>query len=219
LAKGVKAARQFGLIRRIDSRIERKDVYMNQSFFHRLCGCFQQNAFALLISLIWAGSAQAQFAGNSKAPVEMTADEIQSQGRVTSLSGQVDVRQGDVRVLADRMQIFSSQQVRGGDADDIERVIARGNFYYLTPKQEVRGDQGVYESVADTFTVTGNVILLQGEDNIVTGERLIYDVSSESARIVGTCQGRKCGSRGRVKALLKNRGSQSGAPSSGRPSL
>jgi len=166
---------------------------------------FKMGSAALGAAMCMAMPAQAQFAGNSNAPVDLTADEIQSQGTLTVLKGQVDVRQGEVRVLADDMQIFSSDQAQGGDVGDIERVVAQGNFYYLTPQQEVRGDRGVYESISDSFTVTGNVILLQGEDNIVTGDRLIYNLSTQSARIVGTCQGRRCGSNGRVKAILKSR--------------
>ncbi len=171
---------------------------------------FGQSALALLACAVMAAQpVQAQFSGNSNAPVDLTADEIQSQGTLTTLRGQVDVRQGEVRVLADNMQIFSSDQAQGGDVGDIQRVIADGNFYYLTPQQEVRGDRGVYESLSDSFTVTGNVILLQGEDNIVTGDRLIYNLSTNSARIVGTCKGRRCGSTGRVKAILKSRNGSS----------
>ncbi len=148
--------------------------------------------------------ASAQFASNSKAPVDLVADEIQNQGNVTTLSGQVDMRQGDVRVLADQVKIYGVQA--GGSTGNVSRVIANGNFYYITPDQEVRGDQGVYERSTETFTVTGNVILLQGEDNIVTGNTLFYNVESQDARMVGTCKGRKCGSTGRVKALLKSSG-------------
>jgi len=80
-----------------------------------------------------------------------------------------------------------------------------GDFYYITPEQEVRGNNGVYVQANNTFTVTGDVILLQGE-NVVTGDTLIYNLSTEEARVVGTCKGRRCGSKGRVKILLKNTG-------------
>lgn len=148
-----------------------------------------------------ATPARAQFAADSDAPIDIGADTADYQPGVAVLSGQVDVRQADVRILADRMRIYSAG---GGDdpTQGITRIEADGNFYYLTPNQEVRGTAGLYEAASETFTVTGDVILLQG-DNVVTGERLIYDLTTEQARVVGTCQGRRCGREGRVRILIK----------------
>jgi len=77
-------------------------------------------------------------------------------------------------------------------------------FFYITPEQEVTGNQGVYEKARDSFTVTGNVILLQGSDNVVTGDRLVYNLSSNQATVTGNCRGRRCGDKGRVNILIKN---------------
>ena len=152
-------------------------------------------------------TAQAQFARNNDAPIDATADDIINAGGTTTLTGQVDVRQGGTRILADQMKIFGGVAAAGGSsaASDISRIEASGNFYYITPEQEVRGNNGVYVQSTDTFTVTGDVILLQGE-NVVTGETLIYNLTTQEARVVGTCKGRRCGSKGRVKILLKNTG-------------
>ena len=163
-------------------------------------------AAALLITAIPL-TANAQFARNNNAPTEATADDIVNSGGTTILTGQVDVRQAGTRILADKMKIYGGVAGVGGSsaASDISRIEATGNFYYITPEQEVRGNNGVYLQSTDTFTVTGDVILLQGE-NVVTGDKLIYNLSTEEARVVGTCKGRRCGSKGRVKILLKNTG-------------
>ena len=147
----------------------------------------------------------AQFSTDNNLPTEASADLIINSSGTTILSGQVDVRQGDTRILADKMKIFGgiSAGNEGSNTDDISRIEATGNFYYITPEQEVRGDNGVYLKSSDTFTVTGNVILLQGE-NVVTGDTLIYDLKKEEAQVIGTCNGRICGTEGRVKILLKN---------------
>ena len=152
-------------------------------------------------------TANAQFARNNNAPIDATADDIINAAGTTTLTGQVDVRQGGTRILADTMKIYGGVAAVGGSsaANDISRIEATGNFYYITPEQEVRGNNGVYVQSTDTFTVTGDVILLQGE-NIVTGDTLIYNLTTEEARVVGTCKGRRCGSKGRVKILLKNTG-------------
>ena len=152
-------------------------------------------------------TANAQFSRNDDAPIEASADDIVNAGGLTTLMGQVDVRQGGTRILADMMKIYGGVAGAAGNSatSDISRIEATGNFYYITPEQEVRGNNGIYTQSTDTFTVTGDVILLQGE-NVVTGDTLIYNLTTEEARVVGTCKGRRCGSKGRVKILLKNAG-------------
>lgn len=164
-------------------------------------------ASAALLMATLPLTAHAQFARNNSAPIDATADDIVNAGGVTTLTGQVDVRQAGTRILADKMKIFGGVAGAGGSsaASDISRIEATGNFYYITPEQEVRGNNGIYTQSTDTFTVTGDVILLQGE-NVVTGDTLIYNLTTEEARVVGTCKGRRCGSKGRVKILLKNAG-------------
>lgn len=160
-------------------------------------------------TLAFAASSHAQFAGAAGGNIELYADDAVSSKGVTTLTGQVDARQDDVRILADRMVIYSKPSSAGGTpavgtaAGDIERIVATGNFFYLTPTQEVRGDQGVYTASADTFEVTGNVILTQ-EDSVVRGTRLIYELGSQKARVISECQGRACGRQGRVAILIKN---------------
>jgi len=155
-----------------------------------------------------ASPAMAQFSPNSSGPTSIGADSADvTANNLLQLRGQVDVRQGETRILSDSMDIYTRGSANNIKSGDFERVVATGNFYYLTPDQEVRGDKGVYERDTETFTVTGNVILLQGEDNVVTGDKLIYNLSTNQAKIVGTCKGRKCGRKGRVNILIKNTGS------------
>jgi len=162
-----------------------------------------------LMSILMAAlpaTAHAQFARDNGAPISATADNIVNASNVTTLTGQVDVRQGDVRILADIMKIYGGVGAGSGAANDISKIEANGNFYYLTPEQEVRGANGVYVQATEEFTVTGDVVFLQGDDNIVTGDTLIYNLKTTEARVIGTCKGRRCGSKGRVKILLKNTG-------------
>lgn len=164
---------------------------------------------ALLATLAFSGTAAAQFAGASGGSIELYADDAESSKGVTTLTGQVDARQDGVRILADKMVIYSKQGGSDGapsvgtGVGDIERIVATGNFFYITPDQEVRGEQGVYTASTDTFVVTGDVILTQ-EDSVVRGTRLIYELASQTARVVSECQGRRCGPQGRVAILIKN---------------
>jgi len=148
-------------------------------------------------------TAHAQFDTRSNAPTKITADLADYQSDRTILTGAVDVRQGDVRIIADKMTVFTSG-AGGLNAGSFDRIIAEGNFYYLTSDQEVRGENGVYTKENETFVVSGDVILKQADGNVVTGDKLFYNLQTESARVVGTCNGRKCGSTGRVNILIKN---------------
>ena len=157
-------------------------------------------------------SAHAQFVSGGNAPTTISADNADYQGNKTILTGGVDVRQADVRVLADKMTVYSSGS-GGLTENDFSRIVAEGNFYYLTTDQEVRGNKGVYTKVDDTFVVTGNVILKQDDGNIVTGDKLYYNLTTRNARVVGNCKGRKCGSKGRVNILIKNSNAVAGRDS------
>ena len=162
---------------------------------------------AALTSILLAlpSIAHAQFALDSNAPITGSSDSVDYQRDVSIFSGQVDIRQADVRILSDVMKVYSGNGSSNGEAfGNVERIEAIGNFFYITPDQEVKGEQGVYERSKDRFTVTGNVILLQGEDNVVTGDRLIYNLTNNQATVTGNCQGRRCGDQGRVNILIRN---------------
>ena len=64
------------------------------------------------------------------------------------------------------------------------RIEASGNVYFVTPDQTIRGDRAVYTFATDEVVVTGDVILTQGK-NVLTGNRLVYNVRTESARMEG----------------------------------
>lgn len=158
-----------------------------------------------LITLMAVSSlASAQFSTDDNAPVTGSADDVDYRPNLTIFSGQVDVRQGEVRILSDRMRVHTTDSTAGaGEIGGAHKIEAIGNFYYLTPEQEVRGDKGVYTKANETFTVTGDVVLLQ-QENVVTGEKLVYNLNTGTATVSGSCKGRKCGSKGRVNILLKN---------------
>lgn len=167
-------------------------------------------ALAVLASCLPA-TAFAQFAANSSADTILLADNAVSENGVTTLTGQADIRQGDVRLLADKVVIYSSGGQGGGlvSSQGITRIEATGNFYYITPEQEVRGNKGVYTRDTDNFEVTGDVILLQ-DDSVVTGRKLNYNLTTREANVAGNCKGRKCGTGRRVAILIRSTDSAQG---------
>ena len=147
----------------------------------------------------------AQFSSDSSAPTILDADDAFTSNGVMTLVGQADIRQGDVRLLADKVEIYTAD---GGDSgllstNEFTRMVATGNFYYITPEQEVRGNKGVYTAADESFVVTGDVVLLQ-DDSVVTGEKLNYNLQTREAKVAGNCEGRKCKKGQRVSILLRS---------------
>lgn len=164
-----------------------------------------KTGLCLLALMTLSTPSVAQFSADSNAPVTGSADDVDYRPNLTIFSGQVDVRQGEVRILSEKMRVHTADNNGGaGGISGAHKIEAIGSFYYLTPEQEVRGNRGVYLKETETFTVTGDVVLLQGEGNVVTGDKLVYNLNDGTAKVVGTCKGRKCGSKGRVNILLKN---------------
>ena len=166
---------------------------------------FLSRLFASAVILAVPATAFAQFAADSSAPTILNADNASSENGVITLTGQADIRQGDVRLLADKVQIYTGEGGGGGliASSDFTRVVATGNFYYITPDQEVRGDKGVYTRADESFVVTGDVVLLQ-DDSVVTGNRLNYNLQTREANVAGDCKGRKCGKGRRVSILIRS---------------
>ena len=132
---------------------------------------------ALGMALLATTAAEAQI-GDSSQPLDTIADRIEnldSAGR-TVLSGHVDITQGDSRLMSDRVELIWTQPV-AGRRGDIERVIATGHVRYFSPTQNATGDRGVYEMATDTITLTGDVVITQGE-NVITTTRFVSNLSS-----------------------------------------
>lgn len=165
---------------------------------------FLSSLFVSAALLAVPSVAFAQFSSDSSAPTILNADDASTENGVITLIGQADVRQGDVRLLADKVQ-FYTEGSDGGliSTSGFTRMVATGNFYYITPEQEVRGDKGVYTRADESFVVTGDVVLLQ-DDSVVTGKRLNYNLQTREAKVAGKCKGRKCGKGERVSILIRS---------------
>lgn len=140
-----------------------------------------------------AATAQSRRPNTSDQPVSIGADHggITSDGGF-SLSGRAEVTQGGARLRADTITGVGS----GGQ---IRSITARGNVYYVTPTESIRGDQATYSVSDATIVVSGDVILTQGQ-NVLTGSRLTYNVDTGAANMDG-------GSTGRVRGVFYPNGS------------
>lgn len=124
--------------------------------------------------------------GREGGPIDITADatEFLSEERISRWTGNVDVRQGDGRLLADQLDVHFSEAPDGG-VGDVVRLVAAGAVSYITPEETARGDRGEYRIETDEIVLTGNVTLVRGRDTL-TGDRLIVEPSAGRSRLVSS---------------------------------
>jgi lipopolysaccharide export system protein LptA len=146
----------------------------------------------------WAASASGAAAqiGPQGGPIEVRATQLEAlrdENRII-YSGAVDAVQGSTRIRANTLTIVCSP-AEGAEAGapaagcgEVERMIAEGDVYYITPEEKVRGDRAEYDYVNDTITVTGDVILTRGDEGVINGRRLVIEVAT--GRAVVTSEGR-----------------------------
>jgi lipopolysaccharide export system protein LptA len=155
--------------------------------------------------LALAVSARAQISPKSNGPIDITADQAEAINSKcqTIWSGSAEALQGDTRLRADVIKAFLKQ--KGVDAQGqsacgaTDRIEADGHVYYVTPTQSARGDHAVYSADAGEIVMTGNVIVVQGQ-NVVVGDRLTIMVATREAKMDSNVVG--AGRQGRVRGVF-----------------
>lgn len=165
-------------------------------------------AAVLACTLLSSAPALAQQLGpNSDGPVDITADELEVQNKecVSVWRGKAEALQGQARLRADLIRaVFQTKagapgasSVGSGACGDLLRMEAEGSVFYVTSKeQRVRGDAGTYDAQAETVTLTGDVVAVQGQ-NVLRGSRMVFNTKTGEGRMVGAQSGRNAGQRPR----------------------
>ncbi len=128
-------------------------------------------------------------------PVDVIADRAIYKGEKITLTGNVIVQQDDVRIQADRMELYRKKTGKTESGDDkygdVNRIEAIGKFKYSNAEDKLAGDKGVYVRDKNTITVTGNVTYVQEQKSSISGCRLVYDLDSSRAKFDGGCKNTK----------------------------
>jgi lipopolysaccharide export system protein LptA len=156
--------------------------------------CILALAAAGVLSALPAG---AQIATNSKAPLDISADELETANAQCQATwrGKAEALQDTARLRADVLKLFNKKGPpkaggpnggKGGDAcGDMERMEAEGSVYYVTSKGEkVRSNKAVYEAGSTTITMTGDVIAVQGQ-NVLRGDRMVFNTETGEGHMEG----------------------------------
>ena len=172
---------------------------------------------------------------NKDAPVQIEAAtlEVHDKSKTATFSGNVQVVQGDTTMRCRSLVVFYGQEVGIGEAgggeaatgttakstlggtkgaQNIRRIEARGGVTVLTKDQSASGDLGIYDLKTKTITLSGNVVVSQGQ-NVIHGERVVVDTETGNARVEsGSAAGANAANWGRVRALIQP-GKGQGGPS------
>ncbi len=163
---------------------------------------------AAAVLALAAGPAAAQLAPNSDAPVDITADELEVVNAecLSIWRGSAEALQDNSRLRADVLKTFfrvtgrtRANTTATANCGELSRIEANGNVFYATPDQRVRGSNAIYEAASETITITGDVVLAQGQ-NVLRGSRAVINVTNGQAQMVGAAKGRN--KPGRVRGVF-----------------
>ena len=152
------------------------------------------------------------FSQNRDQPVhiEATTLEVRDKDKVATFSGDVRVKQGDTNMRCKSLVVFYEQDAEPGDRSKtmqaaspgpggqqkIKRLEARGGVVVTQKDQTATGDTGIFEMKTNSVTLSGNVVMTQGQ-NVLRGERLMVDLTSGVSRVESGKNG-----QGRVQGLF-----------------
>ncbi|SFG22591.1 lipopolysaccharide export system protein LptA [Novosphingobium sp. CF614] len=126
---------------------------------------------------------------NTNAPVDYSADRIELQDKENRvvLSGNVDVRQADLRLRAARTVVNFTNV----GSLQLQRITASGGVVVTRGDERATGDVGVYDFGQKIITMTGNATLKRGNGDTLHGGRFVIDLksgvsSASGGRVSGT---------------------------------
>ena len=149
-------------------------------------------AGAIAAGALLAGSQQlgAQSFGshNTNAPVDYAADRIELQDRQNRvvLSGNVDIKQAELRLRAARTLV----EFTNNGQMQIQRITASGGVTVNRNDEVATGDVGIYDFNKRIITMVGNASLKRAGTDTLHGNRFVVDlnsgVSAAEGRVTGT---------------------------------
>lgn len=120
---------------------------------------------------------------DSNAPVDFSADRIELQDRADRavLTGNVDVRQGDMTLTSDRMTIAYTS----AGHTQVNRMDASGDVVLKSRTETARAQFGIYDLQKRLVTMIGGVVLSRPGQGDTRGGRLVLNLNSGIATMDG----------------------------------
>ena len=132
--------------------------------------------------------ARAERQKDLESPIEIDADrlEVRQKEHVAVFDGNVTVRQGRLRLKADRLEVRyrpkAGDQAGAALEGNISRLDAVGHVFLSSPLETAEGERGVYDVYKRTVTLEGDVVLTRGQ-NVLRGRKLVVDLASGVSKL------------------------------------
>jgi len=125
-------------------------------------------------------------------PIQIEADKMTAVEKTQSVifSGNVDAKQGDVRIRSDKMTIFytkaaAKEKKKSKDAQQVEKIICEGSVE-VTSKEWLGTSKTMhYFSKKNLVQLIGDAKAYQGQ-NMVQGERIDYHLDTGQSEVFGS---------------------------------
>ena len=118
---------------------------------------------------------------DSNAPINISADKFvaDSNAKTGTWTGNVVVIQSDVRMRANSVRL----NVTGKD-NKPDKIFADGNVVVDSPNSgTITGDDGIYDVVAHTVTMTGKQVVLTKDKDVMRGTQLTVNLDTGKATL------------------------------------
>jgi lipopolysaccharide export system protein LptA len=145
------------------------------------------------------------FSQNRSEPVkiESTSLELREKDKVATFIGNVNLVQGDTTLQCKTLVVYyepggkpagkpggmkTAQSTPGGE-QQIRRVEAKGGVVVTQKDQVASGENGLFDTSANTVTLMGNVVVTQGQ-NVLRGDKLVVNLTTGVSHVESAGQGR-----------------------------
>lgn len=150
-------------------------------------------SFVVLVMSVSLAQAQtpAELTGDSKDPVEISAGktlEWHQKDKQYVAEGEVEAKQGDVTILAEKLVADYHDDDKGGSVE-IWQLTATENVQIKNTDSTAIGDKAVYDVDSGQATLTGKNLKLTTPEQVITAqERMEYNSVKGIAKAVGNAQ-------------------------------
>ena len=150
------------------------------------------------------------FSAENGQPVDVTSDslEVHQNEQKAIFIGNVVAKQGESVLRTPRLVVFydnAAQAAADGQAtgeapakpssttaptqaNAIKRLEASGGVVVTSTDQQATGSEGVFDMATNKATLTGDVVLHQGQ-NVIRGKQLVVDMKTGVAQVMGGTSG------------------------------
>jgi lipopolysaccharide export system protein LptA len=159
------------------------------------------------------------FSANRDQPVKITSNSLEVRDKIhqATFLGDVKLVQGDTTITCKALLVFYEDasvakkgaapdvQAQKGSNQQIKRAECKGDVLIVQKDQTASGENGVFDIKSNTVTLTGNVVVTQGQ-KVMRGDRMVANLGTG----VTTVDSSK--SKGRVEVMLPPSAPPSPAP-------